>query len=551
MGNLRPIGSEKLQGMDKINRIMEIARYKENRPNPINEDKSTEFSKKLSDGKTYRIDKEKNGYVIKRTINESTETFDYLEPMKNRKYYSSYSQAFKRLNLVVKEVNMSQGHQRNVSLFTESVLDKELEEKRYYLNLGKKTEEKEQAPVDAAPAPAPAPVAAPAPAPTEEPSADLSGLDDMDLGAEVDTEEEGDEEEKVTLKVIQKFTGKLAQKIRAFGGDEEDEELSSKDIKYVINSILSALDLDSLDEEDREEIMDKIEGVEEDEFGGSDEEGMGDEEDMGDEEVVEPEAEMAEGHDDFDTRDHFDDYDPKKFKRFPKNLDFSNLEDDSLSLDKFHTKFGKKRDDDYENDFEDLYEEDDEISKDDIDSIFDEVTENEIGVPERVKTPERTRERETEREVERERRRKDRDDPFRPGKRPEERPAPRAGRDNEYDKLSSSAPRRHRINHKDIGKDEASQLEDMFEGMFTESKVDDVLKKYFKLESREKNILKEQKDNSTKVRNSSVNVVQEMVSMKVLKKYPNAKFLGKTKNNNLVFEHKNKQFRITPKGGIL
>ena len=40
-------------------------------------------------------------------------------------------------------------------------------------------------------------------------------------------------------------------------------------------------------------------------------------------------------------------------------------------------------------------------------------------------------------------------------------------------------------------------------------------------------------------------------SIKVMKKYPNAKFLGRTKNNNLVFEHKNKQFRITPKGGIL
>ena len=546
MGNLRPIGSEKLQGMDKINRIMEIARYKETRPNPINEDKSTEFSKKLSDGKTYRIDKEKNGYVIKRTINESTETFDYLEPMKNRKYYSSYSQAFKRLNLVVKEVNMSQGYQRNVSLFTESELDKELEEKRYYLNLGKKTEENEQAPVAAAPAPAPAPVAAPAPAPTEEPSADLSGLDDMDLGDEVDTEEEGgDEEEKVTLKVIQKFTGKLAQKIRAFGGDEEDEELSSKDIKYVINSILSALDLDSLDEEDREEIMDKIEGVEEDEFGGSDEEGMGDEE------VVEPEAEMAEGHDDFDTRDHFDDYDPKKFKRFPKNLDFSNLEDDSLSLNKFHTKFGKKRDDDYENDYEDLYEDDEDVENI-IDDIFSEIDENEIGVPTKTPGIQPAPGIRPEDPIERKRRRReDRDEPFRPGKRPEERPAPRAGRDNGYDELSSSAPRRHRINHKDIGKDEASQLEDMFEGMFTESKVDDVLKKYFKLESREKNILKEQKDNSTKVRNSSVNVVQEMVSMKVLKKYPNAKFLGRTKNNNLVFEHKNKQFRITPKGGIL
>ena len=538
MGNLRPIGSEKLQGMDKINRIMEIARYRENIPKPINEDKSTEYSKTLSDGKTYRIDKEKNGYVLKRTISESTETYDYLEPMKNRKYYSSYSQALKRLNLVTKEVNSSNGYERNMSLFTESQLDKELEEKRYYLNLGKKTEEKEQAaPAAAAPAPAPAPAAAPAPAPTDDSSVDLSGLDDMDLGDEEGGNEEGgDDEEKVTLKVIQKITGKLAQKLRAFGGDEDGEELSSKDMKYVINSILSALDLESMDEEDKEEILDKIEGTEEDEFGGDefgDEEGMGDEEeDMGNEE------EMAEGFDDETMRNHFDDFDPKKFKKFPKHLDHSNLEDDSLSLDKFRKKFGK---DDYENDYEDLYEEDDlpKIDKNKVkrglDRIFDELDENEIDAPERIKTPDRTRERETEREIERERRRKDRDDPFRPGKRPEERPAPRA----------------RKIHHDSISDDDSYKIEDMFEGIFNESKVDSVLSKYFKLDEKEKNVLKEQKDNSAKVRKSSVNVVQEMVSMKVMKKYPNAKFLGRTKNNNLVFEHKNKQFRITPKGGIL
>ena len=42
MGGLRPIGSEKLEGMDKIRRIMEIARYNESIPQPVNEDKKTE-----------------------------------------------------------------------------------------------------------------------------------------------------------------------------------------------------------------------------------------------------------------------------------------------------------------------------------------------------------------------------------------------------------------------------------------------------------------------------------------------------------------------------
>jgi len=33
MADLKPIGSEKLTGQDKIKRIMEIARFKENIPN--------------------------------------------------------------------------------------------------------------------------------------------------------------------------------------------------------------------------------------------------------------------------------------------------------------------------------------------------------------------------------------------------------------------------------------------------------------------------------------------------------------------------------------
>jgi len=98
MGSLKPIGSEKLQGMDKIRRIMEIARYNENTPESVNETSSIEYSKTLADGRRYEIVKERNGYVIKRTLNESTSELDYIEPMKNRKYYSSYSQALKRLN---------------------------------------------------------------------------------------------------------------------------------------------------------------------------------------------------------------------------------------------------------------------------------------------------------------------------------------------------------------------------------------------------------------------------------------------------------------------
>ena len=103
MAGLRPIGSEKLEGMDKIRRIMEIARYNENIPQSVNETKSSEYRINLADGNTYEIAKERQGYIIKKSINESE--FDYIEPMKGRKYYPSYSQALKRLNLITKEVN--------------------------------------------------------------------------------------------------------------------------------------------------------------------------------------------------------------------------------------------------------------------------------------------------------------------------------------------------------------------------------------------------------------------------------------------------------------
>ena len=59
MANLKPIGSEKLQGQDKISRIMEIARFNEVLPQSINETSKSEFSVFLADGNNYQIVKER------------------------------------------------------------------------------------------------------------------------------------------------------------------------------------------------------------------------------------------------------------------------------------------------------------------------------------------------------------------------------------------------------------------------------------------------------------------------------------------------------------
>jgi len=82
------------------------------------------------------------------------------------------------------------------------------------------------------------------------------GMDDMEMDTEedVDMDMEGGDED---TKKIQKYTGKIGQMLRDM--DEADPELE----KYVINSIISALHLEEMDEEDKEDIIAKIEGDEE------------------------------------------------------------------------------------------------------------------------------------------------------------------------------------------------------------------------------------------------------------------------------------------------
>jgi len=112
--------------------------------------------------------------------------------------------------------------------------------------------------------------------------------EDNDMPEDDEESLEGGESEPVTFKSIQKLTGKLAQKIRDYSGNEE--ELSSKDVKYVINSILSSLDLNSLDEEDKEEILTRFDGEEESDYEMDD---MGSEDEEGDEFDVDSEEETS------------------------------------------------------------------------------------------------------------------------------------------------------------------------------------------------------------------------------------------------------------------
>jgi len=305
MSNLKPIGSEKLTGQNKINRIMEIARFNESAPKTINENETSEYSISLADGNNYQIVRERQGYIIKKTISES-ET-DYIEPMRNRKYYSSYSQAFKRLNLVAGELNRLNENEEGVSLYGE--------QKRFTL----KTPKPAAPEMPAGPPEVPStPPAVPSPELPPSPMEDMDGedlTDDSeveDIQTDMDGEEmpmddmEGDEmptddmegEDQVTFKTIQKLTGKLTQKIRVL---DNSEGMTSEDIKYVINMVLSSINLGELSEEDKEDIISKFEEYEDEDYGQEDDM---DGEDLTDDSEVEDiqadmdvpvDTEMAEG----------------------------------------------------------------------------------------------------------------------------------------------------------------------------------------------------------------------------------------------------------------
>lgn len=471
MGKLKPIGSEKLEGLEKIQRIMEIARYKENLPNSINESNSNHYNIKLVDGNTYHIEKEKNGYVIKKTLSEGQ--LEYIEPMKNRKYYQSYSQAFKRLNLIVKEINEMYGNDSHVSLFNE--------QKKFVLKTPKS---ETPVPSEPTPAPAPAPIAEPTP-PSAEPPAEMP-TDDMgsemptdDMGSEQPTDDMGMEEPSdemttddmdsegpedegmVSFKTIQKLTGKLGQKLRKI--NQGDEPISADDTKYVINSILSALDLSVLSDEDMEEIIGRLEDSE---FESEDE------------------TDMEEPSDEMEPEE------PEMEEPIPEEPELPEGE-----------MFESEHDEQWEGTMAGEYD---------------------LGFSDEPK-------------------------------------------EMNYPKAIASAYAKEARNQLGdmLESDDLDGVEGIFDSVFSESKVDSIIKSYFVETDSEKKFIQEQKQKKfltekakkvkimREVKNLSESFRQESVSSKFLDRYSKANFVGKTNKKNLVFEVNGKQYKITPDGAIL
>jgi hypothetical protein len=497
MANLKPIGSEKLTGQDKLNRIMEIARFNEVMPKAINETAKSEYSVSLADGNKYEIVRERQGYIIKKNISES-ET-EYIEPMKNRKYYSSYSQAFKRLNLVAGELNRLNENEEGISLYGE--------QKKFTLKTPKPAPAPEmEAPM--APPSVPSPELPPSPMGGEEDMGmedmgmedmgmeDAPEVDDVDIDVDVDTEEGG--EDQVTFKTIQKLTGKLTQKIRTL---DSQEGMTSEDIKYVINMVLSSLDLKSLSEEDMEDIMSKFEEDETEDFGQEDD--MDGEDMTDDTEVEDIQADMdvpVEGEMDEDMYGSFGNMKRKDFKgdnyydendRAAKDFDIMGIGGDDFDTEEFDT-------------FQKLYDKygDNQswFNKRDGERMFN-VYKEKTGRPFKVKT-----------------------------------------RKSEMEDSGNGA---------------------IFDSIFGESKVDKVISKYFEVSKKEIREGKEKQIQETAKKKAVVNQImesvvkmtetieQELSAKKFLQENLNSKFVGITNKKNLVFETKTGQVRITPNGDLI
>ena len=433
MADLKPLGSEKLQGIDKLKRIMEIARYRETTPSSINETSKSEYSLTLADGNEYQIVKEKVGYIIKKTISESVT--DYIAPMKDRKYFNSYSQALKKLNLMAKEMNVLYENENGTNLFTE--------QKKYVLKTPEKKNISITDDIENVPAPAPAPITPSIDMPQDPMTDDSMGSDmptgddnepmtDDSMGSDMSDDQTtpsiGGDDGVVSFKTIQKLTGKLGQKLRALNS-KEDTKMSSKDIKYVINSIISALDLENLSDEDKEDIMNKFEGVE-------------GEEDMSTDEPTDT--------DEFDSEINTD----------------SEMGGDKSGME-------------------------------------GETTNSEIG--------------------------------------------------EDFDGGMTSYS-------DDDDDDDNKHIGNIADSIFVESKIDNILSKYFIVTESEKQFnSKIQNDRKTikntevksEVKRLSESIKQELTTMRLLKENSNSKLIGKTNKKNLVVEINNKQYKISPFGKLV
>ena len=394
MGNF--INPKKIKGQDKLNRIKDLM----GKMNTLTESKTfseLELIKRGPNGVVYGIIRENHDYFIKITEKKGgtflAEDFNYVGGLQNKydERYKTYAEATRQLNMKFDMLNESFGIEKGNNIFEsdgvptanpsggiksggigfvmenpdddhpdqncweahekdgkdhdewkteqkEDPADVKIEEPGGEQLLDEEGEEvEEQKKVIKVDAPA-------APAPVEdEVSVDEFGGEEIggdEFGSEeeIEVDVEGDDEDNPTKK-IQKLTGKVTQQMREL--EEPDPELD----KYVINSVISAIEWEDMSEEDVEDIIAKIEGDEEEGEGeevdieigaeeGGEEVEVGIEDELAESEEKEGEEKEKEGDEEEDEGDENVDYEDKKERKKHYKGDVEDIEDQIAKLKK-------------------------------------------------------------------------------------------------------------------------------------------------------------------------------------------------------------------------
>lgn len=251
----RPQGSEKIQNPDeKLARIREIAGIK---PKPVLTEEQHRLNTKNStvlheataaDGKTYGLVQEGPKVYLKRLVNDH---YEYLTGDEKDYAYKNFAEGFKHMNLLFKDISEQKQYAKSINLYEGGLDEKKNLTERFVL----KTPQA-QPPVsqDATPAPPPAEGMPPTggdqpPAPDANPQA----------SAELDQEfaaADGQADAQDPAKAMQKMTGKLTQLMRT-----ADPKIMTSDFqKSIMNSVISALKMDQMEDGDVLSIIKKLKG---------------------------------------------------------------------------------------------------------------------------------------------------------------------------------------------------------------------------------------------------------------------------------------------------
>lgn len=251
----RPQGSEKIQNPDeKLARIREIAGIKSKpvlteEQHRLNTKNSTVLHEATAaDGKMYGLVQEGPKVYLKRLVNDH---YEYLTGDEKDYAYKNFAEGFKHMNLLFKDISEQNHYGNSINLYDGGLDEKKNLTERFVL----KTPQA-QPPVsqDATPAPPPA-EGMPPTGGDQPPAPDANPQASAELGQEF-AAADGQADAQDPAKAMQKMTGKLTQLMRT-----ADPKIMTSDFqKSIMNSVISALKLETMEDGDILSIIKKLKG---------------------------------------------------------------------------------------------------------------------------------------------------------------------------------------------------------------------------------------------------------------------------------------------------